>query len=249
MSSGTPAVFLRTNDGGIKWKLVYKNDHKKVFFNGMDFWDDKKGLAFSDPIDGKIFLISTNNGGAQWKEVPFETCPQSQDGETGFAASGTSIRTVGDGYAFIGTGGRAAHIFASEDYGKTWKKFSCPIVRGGESAGIFSVAFKDSRTGVIIGGDYKNDTLKTNMCFLTYNGGRNWKAPLQGPGGYRSCVEYINQTATLSTGPSGTEFSRDGGNTWKKISSTGYNVARKSKKGNSIFLAGSNGTFGILTRY
>jgi photosystem II stability/assembly factor-like uncharacterized protein len=248
MAAGAPAVILRTADGGRKWKTVFRDDRPEVFLNGMDFWDDKRGLAFSDPVDRKLLLLATANGGASWKEMPYRDRPQVQDGENGFAASGTSLRAVGEGHAFIGTGGRAAHVFTSADYGKTWSKKPCPV-RKGKTAGIFSLAFKDARTGVIIGGDYENDTASAANCLLTYNGGANWKPPLVSPRGYRSCVEYINQTTLVATGPTGTDYSRDGGNTWKPVSSAGFNVVRKARKGQRIFLAGGDGLVGIITPY
>ncbi|MEO5572754.1 MAG: oxidoreductase [Bacteroidia bacterium] len=246
MNSGSPSVFFKTTDGGLNWKTVYKNEDKKVFFDGMDFWDEKRGIAFSDPIDGKLFLISTNDGGKSWKEMPYKDCPQVQEGEAGFAASGTSIRTTGDGFAYIGTGGKAAHLFSSGDYGKTWKKYSCPIIKFKESTGIFSLAFKDSRTGIVIGGDYTADTLSKDNCYLTFSGGKNWKLPFHAPPGYRSCVEYITQTYLIATGPIGTDISYDGGQTWKQLIAAGFNVARKAKKGNRVFLAGNNGKMGVL---
>ena len=212
----------------------------------MDFWDTKRGIAFSDPVEGKLFLIETNNGGAKWNKIPFRDCPQMQDGEAGFAASGTSIRTVGDGYAYIGTGGRSAHVFSSDNYGRTWKKFPCPILKGKESTGVFSLAFRDGRTGIIIGGDYNSDTLSKDNCFITYNAGKSWKPPLQSPSGYRSCIEYITSTLLIATGTTGTDLSRDGGNTWKNISSVGFNVVRKSKKGGKVFFAGNHGLIGMV---
>lgn len=246
INAGSPAFILKTFDGGFSWKVVYANISKEIFFNGMDFWDDKKGIAFSDPIEGKLFLIETNNGGNVWKRIPYQDCPQVQDSEAGFAASGTSIRVTGDGYAFIGTGGKAAHLFTSENYGRTWKKFACPILKFKESTGIFSVAFRDGRTGMVIGGDYKSDSLSKDNFFLTFNGGKSWKPPVVAPSGYRSCVEYITQTHLVATGPSGTDISHDGGQTWKKISNAGFNVARKAKKGNKVFLAGAKGLVGVL---
>jgi photosystem II stability/assembly factor-like uncharacterized protein len=246
MSSGSPAYFLKTTDAGLTWKVVYTNSDPKIFFNAMDFWDNKKGIAFSDPIEGKLFLINTNDGGKTWKEIAYKDCPQTQDGEAGFAASGTSLRTTGDGYAFIGTGGKAAHLFTSEDYGKTWKKFSCPIIKFKETTGIFSLAFKDQRTGIVVGGDYANDTLREANCFLTFNGGKNWKSPVKHSFAYRSCVEYFTLTYLITTGTSGTDISYDGGQTWKNISSTGFNVVRKSKRGSKVLLAGNNGRIGYL---
>jgi photosystem II stability/assembly factor-like uncharacterized protein len=245
MNAGSPAVFYKTTDGGVNWKVVYQNDDKKIFFDGMDFWDDKKGLAFSDPIDGKLFILETNDGGKSWKEIPAKDCPQMQDGEAGFAASGTSIRTTGEGFAYIGTGGKAAHFFSSEDYGKTWKKFSCPIIKFKKTTGIFSIAFKDSRTGIVVGGDYALDTLSKDNCYLTFSGGKNWKLPFKPPIGYHSCVEYITQTHVIATGTAGTDISYDGGQTWDKLSYN-FNVVRKAKRGNKVFLAGNDGRIGVL---
>jgi photosystem II stability/assembly factor-like uncharacterized protein len=247
MNSGSPAYFLKTTDAGSTWKIVYTNDDKKIFFNAMDFWDKKKGIAFSDPIDGKLFLISTSDGGKSWKEIPYKDCPQTQDGEAGFAASGTALRTTGDGFAFIGTGGKAAHLFSSDDYGKTWKKFSCPILKFKETTGIFSIAFKDQRTGIAVGGDYAADSLSEANCFLTFNGGKIWKSPITPPLHYRSCVEYFTLTYLITTGPSGTDISYDGGQTWKNISNIGFNVVRKSKRGNKVLLGGNNGRIGFLS--
>lgn len=249
MAVGSPAIFLRTSDGGKRWKLVYKNDHKNIFFNGMDFWDEKRGIAFSDAIDGKLHVIKTEDGGRSWKEVGFKDLPMVQEGENGFAASGTSIRCVNDGHAFIGTGGRSAHLFISSDFGKSWKKNPVPIKRGNESSGIFSIAFKDARTGVIAGGDYQQWQDGTDNCFLTFNGGRSWKSPLTLPSGFISCIEYISQTSMIITGPNGTEWSRDGGNNWNRISAAGFHTVRKAKKGNAIFLSGNDGLIGIISGF
>lgn len=246
MSIGSPAYIFRTNDGGQKWKLSFYKSHKDVFLDGMVFWDDKKGIAFGDPIEGKLFIIKTEDGGKSWKENSPLDCPFMQEGEAGFAASGTSIHVTGDGYAFIGTGGKAAHLFTSADYGKSWKKFSCPIIKFKPSTGIFSLTFRDARTGMVIGGDYENDTLTKDNFFLTFNGGKSWQPSAKPPGGYRSCIKYMTQTWLIATGTSGTDISYDGGNTWKNISSVGFHVAGKGKKGKVVYLAGTNGLIGIL---
>jgi photosystem II stability/assembly factor-like uncharacterized protein len=246
MNAGSPAYFLKTNNGGQTWKTAYVNKQKQIFFDGMDFWNDKKGIAFSDPIDGKLFLIKTEDGGKAWEEIPFKDCPQVQQGEAGFAASGTSIRLGGDGFAWIGTGGKATHVFVSENYGRTWKKNNCPMVKYKESTGIFSLAFKDARTGIVIGGDYMADSLRKDICFLTYDGCKSWNPPSIAPHGYRSCIEYLNLTLAIATGPTGTDISYDGGNTWKKISDTGFNVVRKAKRGTAVFLAGKDGVVGRI---
>ena len=44
----------------------------------MDFWsdDEKHGIAFGDPIDGRLTLIKTDDGGDTWHDIPFEERPE-----------------------------------------------------------------------------------------------------------------------------------------------------------------------------
>src|SRR6202050_354664 len=57
---------------------------------------------------------------------------------------------------WFATGGKAARVFHSPDRGQTWQVFNTPIVHGPDSAGIFSISFRDPLHGVIAGGDYKH---------------------------------------------------------------------------------------------
>ncbi|WP_449438287.1 hypothetical protein [Pedobacter steynii] len=51
----------------------------------------------------------------------------------------------------------------------------------------------------------------------------------------------------LATGTSGTDVSKDGGLNWYNISSSGFNVVQKAKKGKLILLAGNKGEIYKLT--
>jgi photosystem II stability/assembly factor-like uncharacterized protein len=75
---------------------------------------------------------------------------------------------------WFATGGKAARVFHSPDRGQTWQVFNTPILHGPDSAGIFSIAFRDSLHGVIAGGDYKHpDQDGPNLAF-TNDGGKTW---------------------------------------------------------------------------
>ena len=59
--------------------------------------------------------------------------------------------------AWIGTGaGLAARVFRTADRGRTWSVAETPVVHGATSAGIFSVSFRDSLHGMVVGGDNGN---------------------------------------------------------------------------------------------
>src|SRR5476651_585380 len=66
MSSGTPALILKTTDGGENWQVKYRNADTAYFFDAMDFETPKHGLVLGDPVGGKFVLMETNDGGETW---------------------------------------------------------------------------------------------------------------------------------------------------------------------------------------
>ena len=98
--------------------------------------------------------------GKTWQEVPKENIPPANEGEGGFAASGTCLTVSGDKYAWIGSGGvEASRVFHSADKGQSWQVAETPVIQGRASTGIFSLAFKDPLHGIAVGGDYRADSL------------------------------------------------------------------------------------------
>ena len=91
---------------------------------------------------------------------------------------------------WFATGGRAARVFHSTDRGQTWQVTDTPILHGPDSAGIFSIAFRDTVHGVIAGGDYKHpDRDGPNLAFTT-DGGKTWTLSPLRPLAYFSAVAY-----------------------------------------------------------
>lgn len=205
-SAGTPAVILRTEDGAKTWKTVYRSDDSIMFFDGIAFWDANHGIIFGDPVNGSMFLMETTDGGKSWKGIPFEQRPKLEKGEASFAASGTSICVLPGGHVWTATGGTKARLFHSRDYGHHWETIETPMIHGSASQGIFSVCFLDTARGVIVGGDYTNDSLKSNHVFHTKDGGKTWVTPVVSTGGYRSCVTGAFGHVFYTCGPKGYEM-------------------------------------------
>ncbi|MEK6286825.1 MAG: glycosyl hydrolase [Acidobacteriota bacterium] len=226
---GEASRIYKTTDGGRGWTLQFTNQNPKAFFDAFAFWDARTGIAMSDPVDGRFILIKTTGGGATWNELPQETSPPALEGEGGFAASGTCIAVQGRRNVWFGTGGGAtARVFRSTDGGGTWKVASTPITAGNPSSGIFSIAFKDARTGVIVGGDYQKENEASDNVATTSDGGATWtlaKGPR--PAGFRSAVAYMPGTRgplLVAVGPSGSDYSVDNGASWASIDSTGFHA-------------------------
>ena len=99
---------------------------------------------------------------------------------------------------------------------------------------------------IIVGGDFNTKDTAILNCFITTDGGKTFTAPLVGPHGYRSCVEYLGRSKWISCGLNGIDYSTDEGSNWSWISKEGFHVCRKAKKGKAVYFAGSNGRIGKL---
>jgi photosystem II stability/assembly factor-like uncharacterized protein len=197
---GTQSRIYKTMDAGGTWSLQFTNKDPKGFFDCMAFWNPNHGIAVGDPVNGKFILISTEDGGKHWKPIPPDRLPPANAGEGAFAASGTCIAVHGKKNTWFATGGKSARVFHSTDAGKTWTVADTPIVHGADSAGIFSIAFRDSNHGVIAGGDYQHPEKDGPNLAFTSDGGRTWSLAPISPQWYFSAVAYA--PACMRTGAS-----------------------------------------------
>jgi photosystem II stability/assembly factor-like uncharacterized protein len=235
MGIDTPAVILKTIDGGISWKIVFLDKRPGMFLDAMEFFNEKSGVVLGDPINGKIFMAVTVDGGASWRSMPESLSPAAEKGEAMFASSGTNVRTVGKQELLFITGGTYSRIFIRND------KIVLPIIQGKETTGANSLAVWDKKTFAIVGGDFTNPTSTEKNCALSKNGGKTFLTPTTPPFGYRSCVEYLSKSKLITCGITGIDVSEDSGMNWRNISAEGFHVVRKAKKGKAVYLAGGKG--------
>lgn len=243
MGISSPAYLLRTTDGGANWKIVYENNSSGMFLDAMEFLNEKSGIVIGDPIDGKFFIARTFDGGVSWKNTPTQYLPTADSGEACFASSGTNVRKLNQQAAIFVSGGFSSHLFIKD------KKILVPIVQGKQTTGANSVAVKNSKILMVVGGDFTTQDSSTNNCFFTNNGGKFWFAPLTPPHGYRSCIEWLNKKNWVSCGLNGVDLSKDEGKTWEWISKESFHVCQKAKNGKAVFFAGGGGIIGKLGSY
>jgi hypothetical protein len=241
ISSGTPALILKTIDGGANWAIKYQKADTAYFLDAMDFSDKQHGFVLGDPINNKFLLLETLDGGETWN--PVINSPAALKDEAAFAASGTCLRT--DKLITIVTGGSNSRILTSPIKNHLWTAKELSLTNGAASRGAFSVAYGNNQT-IIVGGNYAKDKQSDSVAYILPKAKAKFKTniPVTGPAGYQSCVEHIKGDIFLSTGTSGSNLTIDGGKTWQKIDTTGYNVCRKAKHGNLILLAGDGGKLG-----
>ncbi|MGY8647285.1 MAG: WD40/YVTN/BNR-like repeat-containing protein [Verrucomicrobiales bacterium] len=249
VGEGAASRIYRTINGGETWKLVYQNKAPKGFFDGIAFWDEKNGILAGDPVDGRLVVLRTADGGVSWRAT--DSTPKMKEGEHAFAASGTHLAVAPGGHVWIGSGGSVARVFYSKDFGKSWSILDTPMIAGEPSAGIFSLAFKDSLNGFAVGGDYTKEAKGERNAFSTSDGGKSWILLKSDDGlsvySFRSCVHHLpDPKRVIVVGPNGCNVSRDEGRTWASFGDQGFHTFSVGGSLKAIWAAGSNGRIARL---
>lgn len=240
MGIADPAYILKTTDGGQNWRIVFKDTTRGMFLDAMEFWNEQSGIVIGDPLGDKIFIARTFDGGENWRGIPTGNIPTTDKGEAFFASSGTNVRKLSNQEAVFVSGGLRARLFIRD------KKIDLPIIQGKESTGANSIAVKDKKCMIVVGGDFnaKDDT--TNNCVITTDGGKTFSEPVVSPHGYRSCVEYLYKKTWVTCGLNGVDLSTDEGKNWAWISKDSFHAVRKAKKGKAVYFSGGGGRIGKL---
>jgi len=252
-----PALILKTKDGGKSWYKVYENNDTLMFLDAIHFKDANNGLVVGDPISKTIFLLSSNNKGEHWNEVPsnyFKT--PLEKGEAFFASSGSNIAQLSK-EDFLVSGGMRSRLWINGS------AMDIPIIQGGKSTGANSMAISPNGNSImIVGGDFMKDTSRLQNAVglklrVEPNSDQKWQSirktrwvidkTFGHPNGYRSGVEYLTNSILITCGTSGVDISNNKGKAWDLISTESFHVVRKQPNTNAVFLAGAGGRIGYYS--
>ena len=241
-----PALILKTKDGGKSWYKVYENADTLMFLDAIHFKNASNGLVVGDPISNHIFLLSSNDKGEHWNEVPssyFKTTLEK--GEAFFASSGSNIAQLSKD-DFLVSGGLRSRLWINGE------AMDIPIIQGGKSTGANSMAISPNGNNIIIvGGDFMKDTSRLQNAVGLKQSKRksSWVVEkfIGHPNGYRSGVEYLTNSILIACGTTGVDISINKGISWELISNESFHVVRKQPNTKAIFLAGSGGRIGYYS--
>jgi photosystem II stability/assembly factor-like uncharacterized protein len=242
IGSGEASRIYKTVDAGAHWAVQFANTDPKVFLDAMRFRDDTHGVAFSDSVDGQFVILMTSDG-RTWERIPADRLPPALPGEGAYAASGTNV-AMAAGRIWIGT--TAGRVLQSADDGRTWTVAETGLATG-QSAGIFSVAFRDASHGVVVGGDYRKESEAVENVAWTSDGGTTWSVVNDhSVSGFRSAVAFVAtarrpKAALLAIGPTGADWSDDDGRTWTAVESAGFDTFAVAPSGEVGWAAGTGG--------
>ena len=240
---GDASRIYKTSDAGQSWTLQFRNQDPKAFYDAIAFADSRRGFAFSDSIEKTFVILQTHDGGSTWNRVPPSRLPPALADEGAYAASGTNVVVRGE-LVWIAT--NASRVLRSTDAGRSWTVSGTPVASG-PSAGLFSVAFRDSRHGIVVGGDFKKEAEAVNNAAVSDSGGRTW-ASVSGLSGFRSAAAYIPtmDRAVVAVGPSGSDMSFDDGRTWTAIPGPGFHAISFAPRSRVAWGVGEKGAVARL---
>jgi photosystem II stability/assembly factor-like uncharacterized protein len=222
---GPASRIYKTTDGGATWMLQFRNTEPEAFFDCFAFWGPLSGVAFSDAVDGRFFILVTRDG-ETWQRVRSDAVPAALPGEGSFAASGTCVIAIGDSTGLIGTGAaEPARVLRTDDRGASWRVFDTPVLAGGVS-GIASLAFRDADNGIAVGGDIASPDAYTDNVAITSDGGRTWtlggRPTFPGAVYGATYVPGAPVATVVAVGPMGAALSTDDGRTWAPLDTVNY---------------------------
>ncbi len=128
-----------------------------------------------------------------------------------------------EGWIWLGTS--KARVLRTRTICCFWQSAQTPLASGNDSSGVFSLAFRDQKHGVAVGGDYRQPNGATGNAAYSSDGGEHWSAAGKPPHGYRSAVAWdATHQAWITAGSNGSDISYDDGKTWQWLDSGNWNA-------------------------
>lgn len=244
---GSDSRIYVTDDGGRSWAVSFLNGEPTAFYDCLTFSSATRGYAVSDPVGGTFRILETLDGGRSWSPLDTSRMPPSRPNEFGVAASGSCLSAGADGSVhFVSGGDEGGRVFTSRDRGRTWSVTDTRVT-GGAAAGLFSVAFRGSRTGIAVGGDLSNPTGARVNAVWSGDGGTTWIAPSPGPAGYRTSVAWVPYlpSVALAVGPGGSDATTDSGRSWHPFDRGSFDAVSCTAD-RACWAAGEQGQVAVL---
>ncbi|KAL1598682.1 hypothetical protein SLS60_007822 [Paraconiothyrium brasiliense] len=245
-----------TKDGGKHWSKS-KTPENPIFYDSLAWENKHHGLLLQDPANatiGSMGILETHDGGNSWKEIT-DTTGLEAKGQAAFAASGTCLVFKAGRWFFVAGGSPdPSRVFHSLN-GRNWKDANTSLVGdpnvelGYAGYGMNSVAFRDSKNGLVVGGSFSDAPASNDNAAYSRDGGLTWTSSNSALL-YRSAVSWLPGRGNLAVaaGQTGTNLTRDGGVTWEGLTDEHHNefFAVQCIRGGVCWASGRKGAVGRI---
>jgi photosystem II stability/assembly factor-like uncharacterized protein len=240
IGNGSASRIYHTTDGGANWRLQFQNADSAAFYDCLTFFDAKRGVAFSDAVNGRTLILRTEDGGAHWALLPPDAVPAPLQGEGGYASSGGCVTSHGPRHGWIAT--THSRVFRTDDAGRTWSASLTPLAQD-STRGLKATAWHDTRLGVAVGGTVVgrrvDDTTSAAVAFTT-DGGSTWTLGERPPPGSLMGATWLRDgTAIVAASEGGLMVSPDAGASW--IAANTHRYWSVGGVGSRAWVVGTNG--------
>ncbi len=243
-STGPLSRLYKTTDGCQTWTLLFTNPDPEGFWDAIQAFKPDNVEIVGDSVDHT--LVSGRKGHVlpvwHFSKVGKPASHSSDHffqlaadpGEGSFAASNSSLAVAADPprdpiwtYQWLASQNQDHSYVHREATERTAGCKPCrmvdvrvetPMSQGTPSAGIFSIAFREDRLGVVVGGDYQKPNATSKTAAYSTDTGSSWQPAQTMPHGFRSAVAYDAPAKTwIAVGPNGTDISTDDGRNWRAL--------------------------------
>jgi photosystem II stability/assembly factor-like uncharacterized protein len=257
---GDRSRIYHTRDGGTHWTLQFTNPDAKGFLDAMGFRDSRHGIVVGDPVDGHFVVLTTDDGGEHWRRrttpaaMPAEgafaasgTCLAVRGAReawfgTGGPGGARVFRTTDGGATWsvaqtpVRNDGPAAGIFSLAFSGALrGVAVGGDYTKPGESAGNIAITSDGGRTWVEVSGASVGQAFSLPAGTQGRPGVRRRDTATghqTPPGGFRSAVAWVaGRKVWIAVGTSGSDFSADGGRSWKTFDNGAFNAVSVAPDG------------------
>lgn len=218
MSAGEgSASRVYSSDTSLKnWQLQIQGTSAETFYNCLHFSDNQQGWLYGDSDKEGLYILATHDGGLTWQRQKMSI--NAQQGEGGFASSGTCLNKGQDKQIYIGTGNaQVPRILLNIN--NTWSVIET-LFKGGEAAGVFSVQ-QAGEWLYAFGGSLKAE--QSPAIAMRYNlVSQQWTAlptvPLLGAVYGSALLTKDHKTWVLIANPQGVSMWQEGDSSWSMLS-------------------------------
>ena len=266
MSSGTGDLsrLYKTTDACQTWKLLFTNPDKEGFWDAIKYVAGDELVILGDSVHGKRDLWEWSGEDADKPHEMSMSGGRADEDEGSFAASNSVLELrvfpridASSKFELRWASGTSRHAYMNlvplnchcQNH-PAIKRVDVPLHTGSPSSGIFSFDFRNSVTGMAVGGDYLKPNDATGTAAYTTDGGQQWQPATTPPHGFRSAVAYDAPTKTwITVGPNGTDISTDDGRNWRALEPSPGEAPDSAQHWNALSLpyaVGPHGRIGIL---